>query len=52
VFLSIDAVGRPLAELLRAALIRLPGGHFTPLDCPEDVARALCEFLRCLPPEN
>lgn len=34
VFLSIDAVGRPLAELLRAALIRLPGGHFTPLDSP------------------
>lgn len=52
VFLPIDAVGRPLAEVLRAALIRLPGGHFTPLDCPDDVARALCDFLRRLPPED
>lgn len=52
VFLSIDAVGRPLAELLRAPLIRLPGGHFTPLDCPDDVAQALCDFLRRLPPQH
>ena len=51
-FLPIDAVGRPLAELLQAALIRLPGGHFTPLDCPGDVARALCNFLARLPPEG
>jgi 2-hydroxymuconate-semialdehyde hydrolase len=45
-FLSIDTVGRPLAELLGAALVRLPGGHFTPLDCPGEVATALREFLR------
>jgi pimeloyl-ACP methyl ester carboxylesterase len=44
-FLSIDAVGRPLAELLGAALLRLPGGHFTPLDCPREVATALHDFL-------
>lgn len=44
-FLSIDGVGRPLAELLGAALVRLPGGHFTPLDCPGEVATALRDFL-------
>jgi pimeloyl-ACP methyl ester carboxylesterase len=49
-FLSIDAVGRPLAQLLGAALIQLPGGHFTPLDCPEEVAAALRDFLARLPP--
>jgi pimeloyl-ACP methyl ester carboxylesterase len=49
-FLPIDAVGRPLAELLRAPLVLLPGGHFTPLDCPGDVARALSDFLVQLPP--
>lgn len=52
VFLPVDLVGRPLAELLRADLIRLPGGHFTPLDCPNEVARALCDFLKRLPPEG
>ena len=48
-FLSIDAVGRPLAELLGAALVPLPGGHFTPLDCPGEVATALRDFLARLP---
>jgi 2-hydroxymuconate-semialdehyde hydrolase len=48
-FLSIDAVGRPLAKLLGAALIQLPGGHFTPLDCPAEVAAALQDFLARLP---
>jgi len=48
-FLSIDAVGRPLAELLGASLVRLPGGHFTPLDCADEVATALREFLSGLP---
>lgn len=48
-FLSIDAVGRPLATLLGAALIQLPGGHFTPLDCPVEVAAALRDFLARLP---
>jgi haloacetate dehalogenase len=49
-FLSIDAVGRPLANLLGAALIQLPGGHFTPVDCPGEVAAALRDFLARLPP--
>jgi len=48
-FLSIDAVGRPLAKLLGAGLIQLPGGHFTPLDCPIQVAAALHDFLARLP---
>lgn len=49
-FLPIDSVGRPLAKLLRASLIRVPGGHFTPLDCPDHVAQALRGFLEHLPP--
>ena len=48
-FLSIHDVGRPLAELLDASLITLPAGHFTPLDCPTEVADALCNFLTGLP---
>jgi pimeloyl-ACP methyl ester carboxylesterase len=48
-FLSMDTVGRPLAALLGAPLVRLPGGHFTPLDCPDEVATALREFLARLP---
>jgi pimeloyl-ACP methyl ester carboxylesterase len=49
-FLSIEGVGQALAKLLGTALIRLPGGHFTPLDCPAEVADALCVFLKSLPP--
>jgi pimeloyl-ACP methyl ester carboxylesterase len=44
-FLSIDAVGQPLADLLGARLVKLPGAHFTPLDCPAEVALELCNFL-------
>jgi pimeloyl-ACP methyl ester carboxylesterase len=44
-FLSIDAVGQPLAELLGARLVKLPGAHFTPLDCPAEVAAELRDFL-------
>jgi 2-hydroxymuconate-semialdehyde hydrolase len=44
-FLSISAVGQPLAELLGARLVKLPGAHFTPLDCPAEVATELCDFL-------
>jgi 2-hydroxymuconate-semialdehyde hydrolase len=44
-FLSIDAVGQPLAELLGARLVKLPGAHFTPLDCPAQVAAQLRDFL-------
>src|SRR5580658_799260 len=45
-FLSVDKVGRPLAELLGAPLAIVPGAHFTPLDCPAEVAAALEGFLR------
>jgi 2-hydroxymuconate-semialdehyde hydrolase len=50
-FLLVDAVARPLADLLRAALVILPGGHFTPLDCPAEVGAALRDFFARLPPE-
>jgi pimeloyl-ACP methyl ester carboxylesterase len=30
----VDKVARPLADLLQAHLVLLPGGHFTPVDCP------------------
>lgn len=49
-FLSIEEVGEPLARLLNAPLVELPGGHFTPLDCPTEVADALRSFLASLPP--
>jgi pimeloyl-ACP methyl ester carboxylesterase len=48
-FLPIRKVGQPLAELLNARLVELPGGHFTPLDCPLEVAEALRGFLESLP---
>ena len=51
-FLSIEGVGQPLAELLHASLVRLPGGHFTPLDCPTEVAGALRTFLASLPTDR
>jgi len=47
-FLSIQEVGEPLAELLNAPLVTLPGGHFIPLDCPTEVADALRSFLASL----
>ena len=49
VFLPIDTVARPLAELLGAPMVLLPGGHFTPVDCPGEVASALRDFLARLP---
>lgn len=49
-FLSIQDVGQPLAELLHAPLVKLAGGHFTPLDCPTEVAGRLRTFLASLPP--
>ena len=48
--LPVDTVGRPLASLLDATLALVPGGHFTPLDCPTEVANLLIEFLVHLPP--
>ena len=51
-FLPVDSVARPLAETLGAPLQLLPGGHFTPLDCPTEVGAALRDFLLRLPPEH
>jgi pimeloyl-ACP methyl ester carboxylesterase len=48
-FLPIRTVGQPLAELLNAPLVELPGGHFTPLDCPTEATVALRTFLASLP---
>ncbi|MGO9066170.1 MAG: alpha/beta fold hydrolase [Myxococcaceae bacterium] len=50
-FLPIDSVARPLAQLLLAPLVLLPGGHFTPMDCPVEVITALRAFLAQLPRE-
>jgi 2-hydroxymuconate-semialdehyde hydrolase len=47
-YLSLTGVGRPLAELLRAELIALPGGHFLPLDRPAELASAVVTFLASL----
>jgi 2-hydroxymuconate-semialdehyde hydrolase len=44
-YLSIASVGEPLATLLGARLVKLPGAHFTPLDCPAEVAAELRGFL-------
>jgi pimeloyl-ACP methyl ester carboxylesterase len=48
-YLGVEAVGRPLAELLGAELVVLSGGHFLPLDCPGEVATAVGRFLAQLP---
>lgn len=45
-YLDRDTVARPLAELLGAPLAILPGGHFTPSDCPQEVSTAVCDFVR------
>ncbi len=47
-YLPLDRVGRPLAELLGAELVPLPGGHFLPLDSPREVASAVGGFLATL----
>ena len=39
--LAVVAPGRVRA----VRMVRLPGGHFTPLDCPAPVAHALRSFL-------
>ena len=44
-YLPVDSVARPLAALLGAPLVLLPGGHFTPIDCPTEVVAALSDFL-------
>ena len=45
-YLDFDSVARPLAELLDAPLVTLPGGHFTPSDCSQEVSAAICDFVR------
>lgn len=45
-YLDTDTVARPLAELLGAPLRILPGGHFTPSECPQEVSTAICDFLK------
>ena len=47
-YLSVDAVARPLAKLLGAPLELLPGGHFTPVDCPGEVSKAVRAFVSTL----
>jgi pimeloyl-ACP methyl ester carboxylesterase len=44
-YLPLETVARPLADLLGAQVLLLPGGHFLPLDCPEQVASVLRDFL-------
>jgi len=50
-FLPLATVGRPLAALLQAPLVVLPGGHFTPSDCPAEVSAELRAFFSRLPLE-
>ena len=45
VYLPIDTVVRPLADLLGAKLVVLPGGHFLPLDAPAELAEELLQFF-------
>jgi 2-hydroxymuconate-semialdehyde hydrolase len=47
-YLSIDAVARPLARLLRAELRILPGGHFLPAENPAAFAAQVIEFANTL----
>jgi pimeloyl-ACP methyl ester carboxylesterase len=44
-YLDLDSVARPLARLLNAPLAILPGGHFTPSDCPREVCQAVGDFV-------
>lgn len=45
-YLDRDTVAGPLAKILEAPLVILPGGHFTPSDCPQEVSGAICNFVR------
>jgi pimeloyl-ACP methyl ester carboxylesterase len=47
-YLGLDTVARPLAKLLDASLVLLPGGHFTPVDCPVEVSQAVGDFVSTL----
>ena len=49
-YLPIDTIARPLAQLLRAELRLLPGGHFLPAETPQAFADEVLRFIRTLPP--
>ena len=46
--LPVDTVARPLAQLLRAELRLLPGGHFLPAEAPDAFAREVLAFAKTL----
>jgi pimeloyl-ACP methyl ester carboxylesterase len=48
-YLPIETVARPLAQLLRAELRLLPGGHFLPAEAPLAFADEVLRFARTLP---
>ncbi|HWE23852.1 MAG TPA: alpha/beta hydrolase [Myxococcales bacterium] len=47
-YLPIDSVARPLADLLRAELHLIPGGHFLPAEAPAKVAEEIVAFEKTL----
>ena len=47
-YLPIDTVARPLAQLLRAELRLLPGGHFLPAESPLPFAAEVARFAKSL----
>jgi len=47
-YLPIETVARPLAQLLRAELRLLPGGHFLPAEAPHAFAARVIEFAKSL----
>jgi len=49
-YLPLETVARPLAQLLRAELRILPGGHFLPAETPQAFAAEVLGFVRTLPP--
>jgi len=47
-YLPLDTVARPLAQLLRAELRLLPGGHFLPAESPDAVATEILKLAASL----
>jgi 2-hydroxymuconate-semialdehyde hydrolase len=45
-YLPVETVARPLADLLRAELRLLPGGHFLPAESPAAFAAQVIEFAK------
>jgi pimeloyl-ACP methyl ester carboxylesterase len=48
-YLPVDSVARPLADLLRAEMHLIPGGHFLPAEAPREVAEEIAAFAGTLP---